>query len=392
MANEKELVKDPNASTKNAGNNAQNKTASTQSAPSYDANTDYQQKINDAVAAGNYRDAAQYEQQRNAKIQGEGLNYEQTAKYADYLPSGNKYMSSILDNVDPNDTNSIYGAYRELISTPAQRSDLSDYINQLYDASLESAKAAVEKEYAGVEESLDLQKQEAEKNARANATQAAVNSQMAQKAWNEAQTAYGLSSGAQGQAALSRSNQLQSDITAIQTAQQAALAQIEQQRTTYKQQYEAAIREAAAQNDYQKAQALYQEAVRQDEALTSQQETLTQWAMQYLSSLGSAASTAALASYSGSGSGGNTGSAEYEPTDIKVIRELREMVQNGNRSDAENDYLWYASQNPNYANESVYNMIFGNGTTDYTGGYDEGNTANRTAGGSISKKPVQYLR
>lgn len=70
----------------------------------YDRDTDYQKKINDAVAAGNYTAAAKYEQARNAKIQGEALNYAQTNNYSSYLPkeyngveydSGTDYMKKI---------------------------------------------------------------------------------------------------------------------------------------------------------------------------------------------------------------------------------------------------------------------------------------------------------
>lgn len=353
----------------------------------YDNGTDYQQKINEAVAAGNYRNAAQYEQQRNAKIQGEGLNYEQTSNYSDYLPGGSKYAQGILAGVDPNNTESIYGAYRDLITTPAQKTDYSDYINRLYDASLEAGKAAIEKEYAGMDAQLDLAKQQAAQAAQTNATQAAVRSQQAQKAWNEAQTAYGLSGGAQGQAALARSNQLQSDITAIRTAQQAAEAEIEAQRTTYKQQYESAIREAAASNDVQRAQALYEEAVRQDDYFAAQQEQITQWAMQYLSGLGSAAS--ASGSYSGGGAG-SASAAAPEGTDIKVIRELREMARNGNAQDAQNDLLWYAMQNPVYGTPAVYDMIFGGGADGFSGGY-AGGSGSGSGGTSQGKVKQQFM-
>lgn len=375
----------PEAATGTKTQNAATKT--------YDNGTDYQQKINEAVAAGNYRNAAQYEQQRNAKIQGEGLNYEQTSNYSDYLPGGSKYAQGVLAGVDPNNTESIYGAYRELITTPAQKTDYSDYINRLYDASLEAGKAAIEKEYAGMDAQLDLSKQQAEQAARANATEAAVRSQQAQKAWNEAQTAYGLSSGTQGQAALARSNQLQSDITAIRTAQQAAEAEIEAQRTTYKQQYESAIREAAANNDAQRAQALYEEAVRQDEAFTAQQEQITQWALQYLSGLGSAASSASYSGYSGGSSGGSTGVAGYDATDIAVIRELREMVRNGNVQDAQNDLLWYAMQNPAYGTQAVYDMIFSDNNTDdgYSGGYNGKTSASDGGGGAVSSRVKQQI-
>lgn len=52
----------------------------------YEKDTDYQALINAAVEAGNMKDAAKYEQQRNAKIAGEGItNHGQTSNYTDYL-------------------------------------------------------------------------------------------------------------------------------------------------------------------------------------------------------------------------------------------------------------------------------------------------------------------
>lgn len=54
---------------------------------SYNRDTDYQKKINQAAAIGDNTAAAVYEAQRNAKIQGEGLTgVQQTNRYADYLP------------------------------------------------------------------------------------------------------------------------------------------------------------------------------------------------------------------------------------------------------------------------------------------------------------------
>lgn len=81
----------------------------------YDKNTDYQAAINSAVAAKDYTAAAQYEKLRNAKIQGEGLNFEPTKQYASYLPESQKsydgvdyntavdYMAKIQDAVKRGD-------------------------------------------------------------------------------------------------------------------------------------------------------------------------------------------------------------------------------------------------------------------------------------------------
>nr|DAN18057.1 MAG TPA: hypothetical protein [Caudoviricetes sp.] len=248
----------------------------------YDANTDYTAQIEKAAAAGNYREAAILEQQRNAKISGEKLDYDPTSKYASYLSGDPSYVGSVLSGTNMNDRNSIYSAYQQLISQPAEPTDLTGYLQTLYDANMRASQAAVDKQYAGYEAALNAEKEKAQLAADKSMTQEAVNAQRAQRAWNEAQSAYGLSSGAQGQVAVSRANQTQADISAIQAAQQAADAEIERQRTQYKEQYAAALLEAAANNDTQRAQALYEEMVRQDNALTEQRQQNTEWALAYL--------------------------------------------------------------------------------------------------------------
>ncbi len=52
---------------------------------SYNKEIDYQSKINDAVANGDYKSAAKYEQSRNEKIDSEGLSYEKTNRYSGWL-------------------------------------------------------------------------------------------------------------------------------------------------------------------------------------------------------------------------------------------------------------------------------------------------------------------
>lgn len=412
MANEKKLINDPNETAKDGNNASQNKerrtldavvpqsgspslttqpvapqtsiastspvsSPSQQSAPaSYDANTDYQAKINEAVAAGNYGAAAEYERARNAKIQGQGLGYDQTHLYESYLPGGSNYVSDLLGKVNPNDPSSIYGAYREIITQPGQVADLSEYLRQMYDANLKAQQAGLEQEYAGYNEALDAQAKKAEEAAQQNMTRAAVESQQAQKAWAEAQNAYGLSSGAQGQAALARSNQLQSDVTAIRTAQQAALAGIEQQRTTYKQQYEAALREAAASNDYQRAQALYQEAVRQDEALKAQQAQINEWALGYLSNLGNAASY-------GSRTGGSTVTGGTRLSSSEV-QKLRDRWLQGDTAGVEYELMRLAETNPNALTEDDLLYIKGK-TEDETEPEGYKKTQERQYGGIVSK-------
>lgn len=56
----------------------------------YDVKTDYSALIQKAALDGDYAAAARYEKQLNAKIKGEGLDYEQSNRYAQYLPE-NRY-------------------------------------------------------------------------------------------------------------------------------------------------------------------------------------------------------------------------------------------------------------------------------------------------------------
>ena len=62
----------------------------------YEKDKDYQSLINEAVASGDYKGAAQYEQQRNEKISGEGITgYSPTSKYTGWLDDTD--YSSILN-------------------------------------------------------------------------------------------------------------------------------------------------------------------------------------------------------------------------------------------------------------------------------------------------------
>ena len=64
----------------------------------YDKNKDYQALINQAVASGDLHSAATYEQQRNTKIQAEGSPYQQTNNYSNYLPqeyNGTQYYNDV---------------------------------------------------------------------------------------------------------------------------------------------------------------------------------------------------------------------------------------------------------------------------------------------------------
>lgn len=80
---------------------------------SYNKETDYQAKIDEAVSSGDYESAARYEQSRNEKIDGENLNYEKTNRYSGWL-----------------DTTDYSNVLRKQMSSGASKSDVSNTLKK----------------------------------------------------------------------------------------------------------------------------------------------------------------------------------------------------------------------------------------------------------------------
>lgn len=147
-----------------------------------------------------------------------------------------------------------------------------EYINKMYDSKLNSHKEQLTQSYNQAISDLDTAKQTGQQNLAKNLNATAVESQRAQKNYNEVQNAYGLTSGAMAQARLAQDNQLQADLTTLRAAQQTADAGIEQERALLAQQYTSAITQAQAENDLARAQALYESAKEADAQLLAKQE------------------------------------------------------------------------------------------------------------------------
>lgn len=115
----------------------------------YNKNTDYQKLINDSVSAGNYSAAAQYEQQRNAKIAGEGIDAPMTYNWQSYLggqkqpeysePGTEAYVNQMADIVKTMLANQNY-----------QPVDQSQYMQNAmgYDEAYKLAQSIVAPQYA----------------------------------------------------------------------------------------------------------------------------------------------------------------------------------------------------------------------------------------------------
>ena len=147
-----------------------------------------------------------------------------------------------------------------------------DYINKMYDASLEGQKAQLQEGYDQAGEQLDEQQRKAQQQTDANLTRTYVEAEKARKNYAEVQNAYGLTSGAMAQARLAQENQRTANMTALRQQQQEVDAAIEQERGRLGREYTAAIQQAQANNDLARAQALYEAAQREEERLLAKQE------------------------------------------------------------------------------------------------------------------------
>lgn len=141
-----------------------------------------------------------------------------------------------------------------------------DYINKLYDAAGNGQKQMLQDHYAqntGVldKETQGVQQQTADHVQRTYA-EAARNAGL-----YSGGTANRVSAGGNAQAALSQGNQQQKNVTELKDRQTLAEEEIARRRNLLGQQYAAAIKQAQADGDMQRAQALYDAAKKEDAQL-----------------------------------------------------------------------------------------------------------------------------
>ena len=146
-----------------------------------------------------------------------------------------------------------------------------ELIKQMYDASLAGQKAQLEQNRDQGLADLQAEQERLQKQTDANLNRTYVEAARDQKNYAEVQNAYGLTSGAMAQARLAQDNQLEADLTALRGAQANIDANIEREKTMLSQQYMAAIAQAQADNDLKRAQALYDQAKRDEDALRQNQ-------------------------------------------------------------------------------------------------------------------------
>lgn len=147
------------------------------------------------------------------------------------------------------------------VSTGSDASQyLRDMIAQQAAAELAALKSTYEQNILDYESQDDLISAEAQRQR----NRAAAQNDLQRMYMNEMGIMHGLNTGATGQMALAQSAALQGSFAEIGTQEQQALADSALERSKLKVQYSAAVDQAIAQNNYELANALYQEYVRQD--------------------------------------------------------------------------------------------------------------------------------
>ena len=236
----------------------------------YDPGIDYSDLIAQEAAKGVNADRqllAQYEAQRNAKIAGERLPYAQTAVYTSELGRPLGY----------------YGA-----------EDRSYYINEIYDQARELSVAALESAYEREMAGYDYAAAQIPDRYRAAKNALDADAARARQSINEQFAASGLNTGAAGQARLSMAVAGQGALAQLDADRASALSELELQRAGAMSEYRSAVAEAIAASELERAQALYDEAVRVEASYrTYSEELLAAWGLTLSGAPLAAESTAA---------------------------------------------------------------------------------------------------
>ncbi len=217
--------------------------------------------------------------------------------------NGTSNGGSVLSSLLGGSSNGSYGSSGSYSSSGGS-SDYSSYLADAYNNLLLSELTNLASSYQTDTANLELAKQNIDDQYYAARNEIAGTNETQRRAWQEYASAMGLNSGATGQAALTQSAAYQQAISDNANAQAAALQELEIQKVTLANQYNAAIIQAQADNNAELAQALYNEAVRAEEALAAQEQqafsnmlSMASLAMDYSNAQTSASQSAAELQY-----------------------------------------------------------------------------------------------
>lgn len=149
--------------------------------------------------------------------------------------------------------------------------DLSEYLEELYAAQRRQTLANLNNAYQQNVNAINRAGEGVDARYQNARNQAAGASELAARNFAEYAAASGLNSGAGGQAELARNVTLQNNLNDINTAEAEVYADLELQLANAETEYNNAIAQAEASNDFALAESLYQEKVRVQQELVNQQ-------------------------------------------------------------------------------------------------------------------------
>ena len=210
----------------------------------------------------------------------------------------------------------IYDWYRKYLNqlgdykTPSATSQ-EEMIRKMYEASLAANKSQLESDYNQNLSDLGAEEGKLGGIYYEQQRQAQAEADRNRQAFQEYANARGLNSGTGGQAELAQQNQLAANMNNLRQSEAEKRAEIERERQLLGQQEQSSIKKAQADFDLNLAKALYEEAVRVDESLTSAAKADADRALQMFNILNSSVMSSAGSNASAYAellgiSGGNT--------------------------------------------------------------------------------------
>lgn len=146
----------------------------------------------------------------------------------------------------------------------SSKNSVKDYMNAVYDASKAAKTARLEAAYQKSADDLKAAQNVSKEAFDSQKRQMEGRAQQANASFNQLANAYGLNSGAVGQAALIRNNQAQTNMGDMARAYGRSNDTIEQQKQALERDKQYAMQQVIADNEYERNKALYAESVRID--------------------------------------------------------------------------------------------------------------------------------
>lgn len=162
-------------------------------------------------------------------------------------------------------------------------SSMTDYINDLYAQNLEAELQALKSAYDSNVAEVENQNEKIAEQYRSARNQAAANNALESQQMRELGIAQGLNTGATGQMALAQSAAYQNNLGNLWASEAQDQADVDMTLANLLNEYNSNVQQVTANSNAQRAQALYQEMVRQQNLAAQNQSTAREYALSLLS-------------------------------------------------------------------------------------------------------------